>query len=206
MRWRRWLRLQGVLLVAAPILRMLASTWRIEWRGIPLTRPSGSSARLFAFWHGGLLPIAWAIRGRGIVAMVSEHRDGELIARILQRWGFALVRGSSTRGGGRVLLGMIRALADGRDGALTPDGPRGPAEVPHVGALRAARRAGVAIVPMRVEASRAWRLRSWDRFLIPKPFARVVITVDVPWSPGTGDEAVLVEEFRRRIGVTVAAT
>jgi len=202
--WRLWLRLQGILLVAAPLLRLLASTWRVEWRGVPLTRASGSSARLFAFWHGGLLPIAWAIRGRGIVAMVSEHRDGELIARILRRWGFALVRGSSTRGGGKVLLGMIRALADGRDGALTPDGPRGPFEVPHIGAIRAAQRAGVPIMPVRVVASRAWRARSWDRFLVPKPFARVVITADAPWIPGGGDDAALVEELRRRIGISGA--
>ena len=205
MSWRRWLRLQGILLVAAPLLRLLASTWRVEWRGVSLTRPVGSPARLFAFWHGGLLPIAWAIRGRGIVAMVSEHRDGELIARILRRWGFALVRGSSTRGGGKVLLGMIRALADGQDGAITPDGPRGPVEVPHIGAVRAAQRAGVAIVPVRVVASRAWRARSWDRFLVPKPFARVVITADAPWIPGDGDEGALVEELRRRIGISGAA-
>ncbi len=205
MNWRRWLRLQGILLVAAPLLRLLASTWRVEWRGVSLTRPVGSPARLFAFWHGGLLPIAWAIRGRGIVAMVSEHRDGELIARILRRWGFALVRGSSTRGGGKVLLGMIRALADGQDGAITPDGPRGPVEVPHIGAVRAAQRAGVAIVPVRVVASRAWRARSWDRFLVPKPFARVVITADAPWIPGDGDEGALVEELRRRIGISGAA-
>lgn len=204
MNWRRWLRLQGILLVAAPLLRLLASTWRVEWRGVSLTRPVGSPARLFAFWHGGLLPIAWAIRGRGIVAMVSEHRDGELIARILRRWGFALVRGSSTRGGGKVLLGMIRALADGQDGAITPDGPRGPVEVPHIGAVRAAQRAGVAIVPVRVVASRAWRARSWDRFLVPKPFARVVITADAPWIPGDGDEGALVEELRRRIGISGA--
>jgi lysophospholipid acyltransferase (LPLAT)-like uncharacterized protein len=198
--WRRTLRLQGLLFVAAPLLRLLASTWRIEWRGQPLMRSAASPARLFAFWHGGLLPIAWAIRGRGIVAMVSEHRDGELIARVLEGWGFGLVRGSSTRGGGKVLLGMIRALAEGRDGAITPDGPRGPAEVPHIGTVRAAQRAGVAITPLRVEASRAWRARSWDRFLVPKPFARVVITADAPWPPGEGDDASLVDELRRRIG------
>lgn len=205
MSWRRWLRLQGLLLVAAPLLRLLASTWRVEWRGVPLARPSGTPARLLTFWHGGLLPIAWAIRGRGIVAMVSEHRDGELIARILRGWGFALVRGSSTRGGGKVLLGMIRALADGQDGAITPDGPRGPIEVPHIGAIRAAQRAGVAIVPVRVETSRAWRARSWDRFLVPKPFARVVITAETPWIPGAGDDGALVEELRRRLGTAGAA-
>jgi lysophospholipid acyltransferase (LPLAT)-like uncharacterized protein len=100
---------------------------------------------------------------------------------------------------------MIRALADGQDGAITPDGPRGPFEVPHIGAVRAAQRAGVAIVPVRVVASRAWRARSWDRFLVPKPFARVVITADAPWIPGDGDEGALVEELRRRIGISGAA-
>jgi len=198
--WRRRLRVSGVVFIAAPLLRLLAASWRVEWRGVPVARPRGARGRLFAFWHGGLLPIAWGLRGRGVVAMVSEHRDGELIARVLDRWGFGLVRGSSTRGGGKVLLGMIRALAEGRDGAITPDGPRGPAGVPHIGALRAAQRAGVDIVAVSVTASRAWRARSWDRFLIPKPFARVTITASDPWAPTEADDGTLVAELQRRLG------
>ena len=200
MNWRRRLRVSGVVFVAAPLLRLLAASWRVEWRGVPVARAAGTRARLFAFWHGELLPISWGLRDRGVVAMVSEHRDGELIARVLQRWGFGLVRGSSTRGGGKVLLGMIRALAEGRDGAITPDGPRGPAGVPHIGAVRAALRAGVELVPVRVTVSRAWRARSWDRFLIPTPFARVTITASEPWVPTEADDATLVAALQRRLG------
>ena len=105
--------------------------------------------------------------------MISEHRDGEIIAQIAERLGYTTVRGSSSRGGGRALIGLMRAIESGRDGAVTPDGPRGPAHVFAPGAAIASQRTGAALLPVRASASRAWRLKSWDRFLVPKPFARV---------------------------------
>jgi lysophospholipid acyltransferase (LPLAT)-like uncharacterized protein len=88
---------------------------------------------------------------------------------------FTTVRGSTSRGAARALIGLARAVESGRSAAVTPDGPRGPAHVFAPGAVIAAQRTGVPIIPIRVSASSAWRLKSWDRFLIPKPFARVDI-------------------------------
>jgi lysophospholipid acyltransferase (LPLAT)-like uncharacterized protein len=107
--------------------------------------------------------------------MISEHRDGEIIARIAEAFWFTTERGSTSRGAARALIGLARAVESGRSAAVTPDGPRGPAHVFAPGAVIAAQRAGVPIIPIRVSASSAWRLKSWDRFLIPKPFARVDI-------------------------------
>lgn len=171
MRWIVW--------VGAWILRLLASTWRVRTvNGEQLDEARRSGQRvLFALWHGELLPLLWHQRGRGVAVVISEHRDGEIIARIAESLGYRTVRGSSSKGASRALLGLTRAIDEGADGAITPDGPRGPAHVFASGAAVAAQRSGVPIVPIRASASRAWRLRSWDRFLIPKPFARVTVTM-----------------------------
>lgn len=139
---------------------------------------------LLACWHGEMLPLLWYHRNQGIALLVSEHRDGELIARVAASLGFTAVRGSTSRGGGRALLGLVRELRDGRDVAVTPDGPRGPRGEFSPGALVAAQRAGVPVLPVVAAADRAWRLSSWDRFLIPRPFARVAIAYGQPASVG----------------------
>lgn len=135
---------------------------------------------MFTLWHGQMLPILWGHEPRtGVV--VSEHRDGELITRILEQFRMFAVRGSSSKGGTRALLEAVRVLqqADG-DMAFTPDGPRGPRHTVAPGALIAAHRAGVPIVPITAWADRVWCLNSWDRFEIPKPFARVVVRYGDP--------------------------
>ncbi|MFL5581320.1 MAG: lysophospholipid acyltransferase family protein [Gemmatimonadaceae bacterium] len=173
----RWLVPIGVLL-----LRALGRTWRVRVRG----RESSERLRsvgtpfIYAFWHGEMLPLLLAHRGEGAAVLISSHHDGEIVAQIATRLGLTTVRGSSTRGGARALLGLVQALESGRTVAVTPDGPRGPAHAFAPGALVAAQRAGAPIVPIAVRASRAWRLRSWDRFLIPKPFARVSIAYGEP--------------------------
>ena len=172
-------KLRWTVRLGAAFLRLLASTWRV--RAVndgPLNeaRRAGQPV-LFALWHGELLPLLWHQRGRGVAVVISEHRDGEIIAQIAESLGYRTVRGSSTRGASRALLGLVRVMAEGHDGAITPDGPRGPARVFAPGAAVAAQRTGVPIVPIRASASSAWRLKSWDRFLIPKPFARVTVTM-----------------------------
>ena len=134
---------------------------------------------IFALWHGELLPLLWQHRGENVAIVISEHRDGEIVARIAESLGYATVRGSSSKGGSRALIGLMREIDAGRDGAITPDGPRGPARVFAPGAAVASQRTGAYIVPIRAAASRAWRLKSWDRFLIPKPFARVDVSYGV---------------------------
>ena len=169
----RWIVRLGVWLI-----RALASTWRMETvNGEELARARRERRPvLFTLWHGELLPLLWHQRGENVAIVISEHRDGEIIARIAESLGYATVRGSSSRGGSRALIGLMREIDAGRDGAITPDGPRGPARVFAPGAAVAAQRTGALIAPIRAQASRAWRLKSWDRFLIPKPFARVRVS------------------------------
>jgi lysophospholipid acyltransferase (LPLAT)-like uncharacterized protein len=164
------------------LLRALAATWRIRIRNREATDElrAGGTPIVFAFWHGDMLPLLWQHRDEGVAILISSHRDGEIIARTAQSFGFRTVRGSSSRGAGRALLGLVRELEAGREVAVTPDGPRGPAGRFAPGALVAAHRAGCPIVPVAVHAASAWRLKSWDRFLIPKPFTRVTVAYGPP--------------------------
>jgi lysophospholipid acyltransferase (LPLAT)-like uncharacterized protein len=186
----RWIVRAGTLLI-----RLLGMTWRVRWLNEETVGPMRASGRrvIFTLWHGELLPLLWAHRGQGIAVVISEHRDGEIIARIAERLGYTTVRGSTSRGGGRALIGLMRAIQAGHDGAVTPDGPRGPAHVFAPGAAIAAQRTGASLLMVRAAASRAWRLKSWDRFLIPKPFAtvRVIYGAIVPMDVGSPREAAL---------------
>ncbi|MGI8402678.1 MAG: lysophospholipid acyltransferase family protein, partial [Gemmatimonadaceae bacterium] len=130
--------------------------------------------------HGHLLPGLWHHRNEGVTVLISEHRDGEIVARAAESLGYGLIRGSTTRGGGRALISLVRELRAGHEIAITPDGPRGPARKFAPGALVAAQRSDAFILPVAVSASRSWRLKSWDRFMIPKPFARVTIAYGPP--------------------------
>jgi lysophospholipid acyltransferase (LPLAT)-like uncharacterized protein len=172
-------RLRWTVRLGAAALRLLASTWRmraVNDEALNEARRTGQPV-LFALWHGELLPLLWHQRARGVGVVISDQRDGESNAQIDESLGYRTVRGSSSRGASRALLGLVRVMEEGHDGAITPDGPRGPARVFAPGAAIAAQRTGVPIVPIRASASRAWRLKSWDRFLIPKPFARVTVTM-----------------------------
>lgn len=165
---------------------LLARSWRIRERNAEGWRRLRAEKKpwIFALWHHSLLPVAYNHNNQGIAVLVSQHRDGELIARVLAAWGNSTVRGSTTRGGSRALLAMIRELEHGVTVALTPDGPRGPALAFQGGALIAAQRANVPIIPILMHADRAWRLKSWDRFSIPKFFARVTIAYGEPTMVG----------------------
>ena len=161
--------------VGAAFLRLLASTWRMRTHNAePLHACRAADKRIiFALWHGELLPLLWQHRGEGVAVVISEHRDGEIVAQIAESLGYSTVRGSTSKGASRALIGLMRAVDTGHDVAITPDGPRGPARVFAPGAVVVAQRTGAYIQPVRAAASRSWRLKSWDKFLIPKPFARV---------------------------------
>jgi lysophospholipid acyltransferase (LPLAT)-like uncharacterized protein len=181
-RSRRDWKLSVTVGLGALVIRALASTWRYRVTNADGMRALRSRRQpfIFAFWHGTMLPLVWLHRGEGVPVVISEHRDGEIIARIVERFGFTTIRGSTTRGAARALLGIVRELEAGSEVAVTPDGPRGPARKFASGALVAAQRVGVPIVCIGVSASRAWRLKSWDSFMIPKPFSRVCIAYAVP--------------------------
>ncbi len=200
----RWLSLVG-----AALIRVLGATWRIRFvdaTPVDQLRHSGQPVALL-LWHGQMLPLLYAMRFQSIAILVSTHKDGELIAQIASRFGCRLVRGSSSRGAERALLGLSRALQDGFTVAVTPDGPRGPNRSFAPGALVAAHRAKAPVVAFGVHASRAWQLSSWDRFMIPKPFAKVTIVFGEPTEvPGDSvrEAASAVPEFVERMA-TVAA-
>ena len=170
------------LLAGRVFLHLLGRTWR--FRVLYPERLAGLRAQrvpfIFSLWHGQLLPLLWHHRGEGVAVLISEHRDGELVARAAKSLGYDLIRGSTTRGAERALISMVRRLQKGGEIAITPDGPRGPAKKFAPGALIAAQRADCSILPTVVSADRAWRLKSWDRFIIPKPFARVTVAYGIP--------------------------
>ena len=142
---------------------------------------------VFLLWHEVLLPLLWQHRRQGVVIVVSEAREGQYLADLAASLGYLAVRGSSTRGGARALLGAVRELQEGRSVAFTPDGPRGPRRELKAGVVAAAQRGGGVILPIHAEADRGWRLHSWDRFLIPKPGARVTVTYGRPFEVAPGD-------------------
>jgi hypothetical protein len=152
---------------------------------------------VFALWHGDLLPLLYLHRNEGVTVLVSEHRDGELIARIAESLGFRTVRGSTSRGAARALVGMVRELKEGHDVAVTPDGPRGPARSFAPGALIAAQRADAPVIAVGLSAKTSWRLSSWDGFLIPKPFARVRVAYSDPVRLKAGSPRAAAEEASR---------
>lgn len=130
---------------------------------------------IFPFWHRCVLPATWLYRHQHPAVMTSRSLDGEYIARVISRFGFLPVRGSSSRGGQRALLEMNELLAQGHAVAFTIDGPRGPRYVAKRGPVLLARISGVAITAFYVAVERAWVLKTWDALMIPKPFSRIYV-------------------------------
>jgi lysophospholipid acyltransferase (LPLAT)-like uncharacterized protein len=133
-----------------------------------------------AFWHGRLLMTPLVYGGRGLKILISSHRDGELITRTVRRFGLETVRGSSTRGGIAGIKGLARALQEGYDVAIAPDGPRGPRFKVQPGIIQLARISGRPIIPFTFSAFPRKVFSSWDRFIIPFPFSRGVFVWGEP--------------------------
>lgn len=180
------------------LLLGIGGTWRVRYTGREhVTRARGDGGAVFyAISHGVLLPLAYAHRGRSTQILVSESRDGELITRVIRRLGFGVVRGSTSRGGGRGAVRLAELGRAGYDLGITPDGPRGPRGSVAPGVAAVAARSGLPIVPIGVGADRAWRLNSWDRFLIPKPGALVVVHYEDAIRVERGDETAAIEAVR----------
>jgi hypothetical protein len=187
-------------LAGAGFIRTLGATWRIEASGFEtwVDGPMRGGRCIFALWHARLLPLAYTHRGRGVVLLVSRHRDGEIIARVIQRLGYLTVRGSSTRGGEASLRAMV-ALAPGHSLGITPDGPRGPREQLKPGVVALASLTGLPVVPVAAADSGAWVLRSWDGFRVPRPFARIVVAHGEPIHVPPSLSAAETEGWRLRV-------
>jgi len=169
--------------IAALLIRGLGRTWRVRRIGrVELApMPLQTQRVVYAAWHRSVLINAFVHRDCGVCVGVSEHADGEWAARISESLGFATARGSSTRGSLRLLRELL-LLADQQVSsiALTPDGPKGPARQSKPGVLYFASRLGWPLVPIATAASPMKELRSWDRFSIPLPLARVVVAYGEP--------------------------
>ncbi len=184
-RFRAWL-LRALTSVApffiSGALRLLARTVRIRYVDADelFARWQRGEQLIVAFWHNRVVMMPIAHRSRKVCIMSSQSRDGEIATRALARWGIRSVRGSATRGGAGSFLQMVRAYRDGYDLAVVPDGPRGPRYVVKPGIIHLARATGAPIFPVSYAATRRCQLRSWDRLIIPLPFARVAYVAGEP--------------------------
>lgn len=173
------------------VLRLLRITVRLRQAdGRDLFARWGDERVIFAFWHNRLLALVLHAGGAPLQVLVSQSRDGELATRALAGWKIRFARGSATRGGARALLQMMRAHREGLHLGVVPDGPRGPRYEVKPGLLHLARATGARIIPLSCGVSRFRQLRSWDRLLVPLPFATVTAHVGEPLSvPREADEA-----------------
>jgi lysophospholipid acyltransferase (LPLAT)-like uncharacterized protein len=175
--------------------------WLITWAGYLLVRLIGPTLRfvstsepdstcdgtvvgqaIYCFWHRSVVPATYRFSGRQLAVMTSRSFDGEYIARIIQKFGFRAVRGSSSRGAVGALIGMRKELEQGHSAVFTIDGPRGPVYVAKPGPVLLAKKTGHKITCFYIAVQRAWVLNSWDRMMIPKPFSRAAVYLSSPIS------------------------
>lgn len=154
---------------------------------------------VYCFWHNRIPTATYFWRRRGIVVMSSQSFDSEYIARFIQRFGYGTAKGSSTRGARAGLIQMIRAVRAGKSAAFTVDGPRGPIYQAKPGALLLAAKANAAILPFSISLNRCWRLPSWDRIEIPKPFSRAVVVIGERLHIENGNDEAELERFQRAL-------
>jgi lysophospholipid acyltransferase (LPLAT)-like uncharacterized protein len=179
--WRaRWLIAFG-----HRLLQIWARTLRfeIEDRADVINAPP-NERYIGALWHNRLLLFPFVLKRylpqRQGAALISTSRDGAILADLVERFGYEVVRGSSSRKGASAMRQLAEVIASGRDVVITPDGPRGPAYELGQGIVFLAQQTGAAVVPVNMEYSSCWRLRSWDRFILPKPFAKVRVIFGKP--------------------------
>lgn len=169
--------------IAALYIRLVFATTRWEVRGRENVDGLASNGlpAIYTFWHGRMLLMpCFAPQFTRMHVMISLHRDGEFIARTMLRFGFGLVRGSSSRDGGKAVREGIKLLKQGENVSITPDGPRGPRMRAQMGAVILARLTGMPILPVTCSGTRGKLLKSWDRFLFLYPFGKAVLAYGTP--------------------------
>ena len=181
--------------LAATLVRALGTTLRLTVAGTEAVGRHWAPGRpvIYAVWHGQILMVPWlnerlrASHGaRPATVLVSRSRDGEIVARYLRSFGLDSVRGSTSRGGREAGRALVAAVRHGRDIAVVPDGPRGPRGQLQPGIVTLAALTGAPIVPLAVAARPALRLRSWDAFMVPWPFARCAVVFGPPLAVARG--------------------
>ncbi|MGB6975577.1 MAG: lysophospholipid acyltransferase family protein [Terracidiphilus sp.] len=177
--------------VVGALLWLVGLTWRYEViaeDGVePVLFGQRPGPEIYCFWHQCALPCAMYFRHALAVILISRSFDGELIARTLTMFGYGAARGSSSRGALEGLLELKRVIESGRTAIFTADGPRGPIYQTKMGPIKLAQMTGAPIEVFHLEPERAWTVRSWDRFLVPRPFTRICVS----WAKGMRVDAEL---------------
>jgi len=168
----------------------------IRWEYVGHRYSTESSPFVLGYWHARILMLPYAFRGWNGSLLISEHRDGSYIADAAKLMGFPSTRGSSTRGGARALLSLIRIAKEGRPVAVTPDGPKGPVEEMKMGVIHLAKKSGLPFRAACYASKRHWRVNSWDRFYVPKPFTRGVFVISDEIYPDSDDDRVNLDRFQ----------
>jgi len=189
-----------------PFLRALGSTWK--WKVSGAEHVDAIHARglhpIHSFWHGRIFPATIYFQRRGIVVITSENYDGEWIARIIQKFGYGTARGSTSRGGPKALLQLVREVKS-KGVAFTLDGPRGPAEIAQPGAVWLSKATGNPLLPFHADAASSWTLGSWDRTQIPKPFTTVAMAIREPIYVSRDADDRALDEARAALETSLAA-
>jgi lysophospholipid acyltransferase (LPLAT)-like uncharacterized protein len=190
------------------LVRLLGATWRFDVVRHPdyALAERAQERFVYAFWHSAILPMAVLRRDEGIAVLVSRHRDGELITRVIEGLGYVTARGSSTRGGEAGAREMLSWAERGAHLAVTPDGPRGPRERAKDGVVYLAERSQRRLVPIAIAARSVWVMKSWDGFRIPRPFARVRVAYGAPMTWSEGDVGVARDRFEHELTVLTQET
>jgi len=206
----RWLKRQQrrsrdwVVVLAPPIISSLlwlfSRTWRVCFVDAQDFFERWEHERiLFTFWHNRVIAMPPAAHGRRVCIMISQSRDGEIASRVLQRWNIRAVRGSASRGGTSGSLQLLRAFRNGDSIAVVPDGPRGPRYEVKPGVVHLARATGAPLYPVSCGVTRFLQIRSWDRLIIPLPFATLIYVVGEPISVARDVDDADLDAIRQRL-------
>ena len=192
-------------------IKLIGSTLRWEvsdHENVDLVVADADRPPIYSLWHDRIFAGTYFLRDRGIVVITSQSLDGEYIARFLKRFGFGTVRGSSSRGGVKALVEMIRLMRRGMAMAFTVDGPRGPRYVAKSGPIFLAKKTGSPVLPFIVECAGFWTVGSWDKMQIPKPFTRArFIMADPMYVPSDASDVDVenkLDELQRSLDGLVA--
>jgi len=164
---------------------ILGKTWRYRVTGTKVIDPFRDRDRgvIYCFWHSQILILGYIFRNIGVKAVVSSSKDGDRATAVAQRWRHETIRGSSSLHGAAVLRQCVRELRRKQNIVLVPDGPRGPREIVKPGIASIALLANAPVFPVSVVPQKSWRLNSWDRFMIPKPFSIIELRIGEPIMP-----------------------
>ncbi len=187
--------------LAYHVIKLLGRTMRFEVVNphIQRTFVEKGTPAIAAFWHDQLLMMPLAYEGKKLGFLVSPHRDGQIVGKALKKFGLTPILGSTSKRGASAIKKMIRAIQEGSDVAIVPDGPRGPRHRLQFGVIELARRTGTAILPLAFNASRKKIFKTWDRFFLPYPFSKGVFIWGEPIYVHPDGDRDYLEEMRRLV-------